>query len=162
MCMLSSGPRLVFSVWPLIWACLRLIAWRSTSPLSLFCSQFPMSLYIPYLVVFSPDLVYFPRTWFIFPRPGLILSPALPCSAIRLFTCHHKYSTLVHCTISTLYSEPRSLQSEINFVTTPNPLCLSSSVWSEPTQEINAPLLVIESNQLLNLDRTYIRSSLCP
>ena len=141
---------------------LRLIAWCLTSPLSLFCSQFPVSLYIPYLVVFSPDLVYFPRTWFIFPGPGLILSPALPCSAVRLFTCHRKYSTLVRCTISTWYSEPRSLQSEINFVTIPDPLCLFPSVWSEPTQGINAPLLVIESNRPLNPDRTYIHSSLCP
>ena len=133
---------------------LSLIAWRLTLPLSLFCSQFPMSLYIPYLVVFSLDLVYFPWNWFIFPGPGLILSLALPCSAIRLFTCHRKYLTLVCCTISTLYSEPRSLQSEINFVTTPNPLCLFSSVWSEPTQGINGPLLVIESNRPLNPDRT--------
>ena len=124
--LVCSPPVLDLSFWYDPWSepHLSLIAWHSTLPLSLFCSQFPVSLYIPYLVVFSLDLVYFPWTWFIFPRPGLILSLALPCSTVRLFTCHRKDSTLVHCTISTLYSEPCSLQSEINFVTTPNPLSL--------------------------------------
>ena len=134
--MLSSSPRLVFQYDTWSEPCLSLIAWCSTSPLSLFCSQFPVSLYIPYLVVFSPDLVYFPWTWFIFPGPGLIISPALLCSAIRMFTCHRKYSTLVHCFISTLYSELHGLQSEINFVTTCHDhdtrSTLYHSVWSCP------------------------------
>jgi len=80
-----------------------------TTTLGLVCIQSlphlavnPAWSWVLRVLVISPALCYFHRTWFIFPgpdfifiRPDLVLSPVVPCPPFRLFTCHRKYSTLV-------------------------------------------------------------------
>ena len=52
-------------------------------------------LYIPSLVSFSLDLIYFTQTWLCFHRTWPSPNSGHPLSVIRLFTCHHMYLTLV-------------------------------------------------------------------
>ena len=76
------------------------------SPSSHYHTALSTLLYHEFSVLFiSPSILqYFLWTQFIFIRPDLDLSPVVPCPPFGLFTCDHKYSTLVLCSISTLYS----------------------------------------------------------
>ena len=62
---------------------------------------YPALTWVLHVPVISTTLYHFHRTWFILlgpdfilPGPDLVLSPVIPCPLLRLFTCHHKYSSL--------------------------------------------------------------------
>jgi len=53
---------------------------------------YPARSLVLHVLNISCTLYHFHQTWFILPRPDLVLSPVIPCPLFRLFTCHHKYS----------------------------------------------------------------------
>ena len=56
---------------------------------------YPARSWVLRVLDISCTLYHFHRTWFILPRPDLVLSPVIPCPLFRLFTCHRKCLSLV-------------------------------------------------------------------